>query len=205
MKMLTIQTGLLGVNSYFLVNEQTNDCVLIDGGENYNRITEFAKEQGIKIVALLLTHSHFDHSLNAKQIQDDGVKVYASKLESLKLQNGDVLNEHLKKRFRCFKPDYEFVDGETLRIADIDVKVMITPGHTDGSAVFIVDDMIFSGDTLFYESVGRTDFPTGNTAELIKSVKKLYALGDDYKVYPGHGEPTSIFHEKKYNPYIRND
>ncbi len=205
MKMLTIQTGLLGVNSYFLVNEQTNDCVLIDGGENYNRITEFAKEQGIKIVALLLTHSHFDHSLNAKQIQDDGVKVYASKLESLKLQNGDVLNEHLKKRFRCFKPDYEFVDGETLRIADIDVKVMITPGHTDGSAVFIVDDIIFSGDTLFYESVGRTDFPTGNTAELIKSVKKLYALGDDYKVYPGHGEPTSILHEKKYNPYIRND
>lgn len=205
MKVLTIQTGMLGVNSYFLVNEQTNDCVLIDGGENYNRITEFAKEQGIKIVALLLTHSHFDHSLNAKMLQDDGVKVYASELESLKLQKGDILNEHLKKRFRCFKPDYEFVDGETLCLADIDIKVMITPGHTDGSAIFIVDDMIFSGDTLFYESVGRTDFPTGNTVELIKSVKKIYALGDDYKVYPGHGDPTSVSHEKKYNPYVRND
>ena len=205
MTLYNIQTGLLGVNTYFLVNDQTKQCIVIDSGEKYDKIMEYAKDLGVTIKALLLTHSHYDHSHNAKRIQLDGVKVYASQKESRKLESGQTLCEHFRKSPEPFSPDYEFVDGEVLNICDIEIKVKLTPGHTDGSAIFIVEDMIFSGDTLFFESVGRTDFPTGNTSDLISSIKYIYNNFDGYKVYPGHGEFTTVEHEKKFNPYVRND
>ncbi len=200
-----LQTGLLGVNTYFLVNDKKKECIIIDSGENYDKVTGYLKELKVTPVALLLTHEHYDHSHNAKRIQEDGVKVYASQKASRKLETGQTLCEHFRKRPEPFSPDYEFCDNETLNISDIEIKVKLTPGHTDGSAIFIVEDMIFSGDTLFLESVGRTDFPTGNTGDLIKSVKFIYNNYYGYKVYPGHGESTTVEHEKKFNPYIRND
>lgn len=198
-----LTTGMLGVNTYFLINEQTKQAIIIDGGENYKKITDKANELGVKIVALLLTHSHFDHSGNAAQFQRDGVKVYISQRDNEKIQKNEPLFEKYGKAFDSLTADYMFSDNEVLEIAGIKIKVLLTPGHTDGGACFIVDDMLFSGDTLFCQSIGRTDFPTGSFSEIAKSIKRLYNLGVNYKVYPGHGEYTTIEQEKKYNPYVR--
>ncbi len=198
-----LTTGMLGVNTYFLINEQTKQAIIIDGGENYKKITDKANELGVKIVALLLTHSHFDHSGNAAQFQRDGVKVYISQRDNEKIQKNEPLFEKYGKAFDSLTADYMFSDNEVLEIAGIKIKVLLTPGHTDGGACFIVDDMLFSGDTLFCQSIGRTDFPTGSFSEITKSIKRLYNLGVNYKVYPGHGEYTTIEQEKKYNPYVR--
>ena len=205
MKLYHLTSGLLGVNTYFLVNEQTKNAVVIDSGESYKTIKKTQTDLGIKITALLLTHAHFDHAGNAKQLQDDGVKVYVSKLDAPKLKNSLNLASDFGRKFDVLDADYTFSDGEELVIEDIKIKVIATPGHTDGSVTFMVDDMLFTGDTLFLESVGRTDFPTGDREQLINSVKKLFSLSGDYKVYPGHQDFTNLEHERKYNVFVDYD
>ena len=199
MKLYRVITGPLKVNSYFVVNEETNEAVLIDGGESYNKIKSIEQEYGIKVKAELLTHAHFDHAGCAKKLQDDGVKIYISKIDSPKLLNNDNLGVYFGRKFDSFTPDYTFSDGDKICILGFNFKAMITPGHTDGSACFILDDIIFTGDTLFYECVGRTDFISGNREDIINSVKKLFALPGDYKICPGHEEETTMSHERKYN------
>ncbi len=202
MKIYHLISGLLKVNSYFLVNENTKEAVAIDCGENYNLIKETENKNGFHIKYLLLTHDHFDHAGNAKKLQDDGVKVYISAIDAAKLNGDGNLAAMVGKKFQSFTPDYCFSDGEELDLCGIKIKVMITPGHTDGSACFIVDRNIFSGDTLFYQSVGRTDFIGGNRADMINSVKKLAMLDGDYNVYPGHGAFTTLSHERQFNRFI---
>lgn len=200
MKLYYVRTGLLAVNSYFLVDENTRETVLIDCGEYYNQIQNIVKKYDLKIKALLLTHAHFDHSGCAKKIQDDGARVYISELDGIKIQNGQTLSNMFAKEYETLTPDYIFSDGEVLHFTGFDVKVMLTPGHTDGSAVFIAKDMIFSGDTLFNATYGRTDFPTGDEVALKKSIYSLFALEGDYNVYPGHNEFTKLSVERLNNP-----
>ncbi len=205
MKLYHLSSGLLHVNSYFLVNETTDEAVLIDCGERYNQIKETEAKFGFKIKAVLLTHAHFDHSSIAKRLQDEGVKIYISKIDAPKLLNEDNLSGNFGRKFDYCTADFTFSDGDTLNISGIEIKVMLTPGHTDGSCTFIVNDMLFTGDTLFLESIGRTDFPSGNREELVNSVKKLFNLKGDYKVYPGHEEFTTLEHERKYNCFVDYD
>lgn len=205
MKLYHLCSGPLRVNTYFLVNEYTRDAVIIDGGENYKLIKETEKKYGFKIKALLLTHAHFDHAGNAKKLQDDGVKVFISLKDAPKLNNDENLAGDFGRVFDKFTPDYTFTDGDYISACGIKIKALLTPGHTDGSATFIVDDMMFTGDTLFLESVGRTDFKTGDRDALIKSVKRLFALDKDYKVYPGHEEFTTLSHERQFNTFIDYD
>ncbi len=204
MKLYHLPTGLLQVNTYFLVNEK-NEAIVIDCGENYKKIKQAESENDFKIKAVLLTHAHFDHSGIAKRLQDDGAKVYISKIDAPKLLNEQNLSQNFGRKFDFLTADFTFSDGEKLNICGIEIKVVLTPGHTDGSATFVVGDMLFTGDTLFHESVGRTDFPTGNRWQLVESVKKLYNLSGDYKVYPGHQEFTTLEHERKYNLFVDYD
>lgn len=205
MKLYHIQTGLLSVNTYLLVNENTNKAIVIDCGEFYGKIKKFADSLGVEIKTLLLTHAHFDHAGCAKKFQDTGVKVYISEVEAPKLTNDLNLASCFNKKFDAFTPDYTFNDNEQLNIEGITIKVLLTKGHTDGSATFVVEDMLFTGDTLFYESVGRTDFPTGNHAQLLQSIKRLFDLEGDYKVFPGHHDFTTLSHERKYNRLVDYD
>lgn len=205
MKLYHLCSGPLRVNTYFLVNENSGDAIVIDGGENYKLIKETEKKYGFKIKALLLTHAHFDHAGNAKKLQDDGVKVFISILDAPKLNNEDNLAADFGRKFDKLIPDYTFTDGDYICACGIKLKALITAGHTDGSATFIVDDMMFTGDTLFLESVGRTDFNSGDRDALIKSVKRLFDLKGDYKVYPGHEEFTTLSHERQYNTFIDYD
>ena len=198
MKLYHLSTGPLKVNTYFLVNEN-NQAIVIDSGENYNLITKTAKENGFKLEYALYTHGHFDHAGNAKKLQDNGVKIVISKIDAKKLSNDDNLSKHFGRNFDYLTPDVAFYDGEVLNLCGIEIKALITPGHTDGSACFIVENNIFSGDTLFLESVGRTDFPSGNRDMLVKSVKRLFALQGEYNVLPGHDDFTTLSHEREFN------
>lgn len=205
MKLYHLQSGPLNVNSYFLVNEDTKNAVVIDSGENYNLIKKTEQDLNIKIKAVLLTHAHFDHAGNAKRLQDDGAKIYVSKKDAPKLLNDDNLAKNFGRHFDYVKADYIFNGEEELEIEGIKIKVIETPGHTDGSVTFMVDNMLFTGDTLFHDSIGRTDFVSGSREDIILSVKKLFALSGDYNVYPGHDEFTTLDYERKNNKFIDYD
>ncbi len=199
MKLFYLSSGPLKVNSYFLVNEKTNRAILIDGGENYKLIKRTEQELNVKITAELLTHAHFDHAGNAKKLQDDGVKIYVSTLDAKKLLNDQNLSMNFGRKFDYLTADFTFNDGDELEIEGIKIKVIETKGHTDGSVTFMVENNLFTGDTLFEGCVGRTDFVTGSRTEMIESVKKLFALEGDFNVYPGHDGFTTLENERRYN------
>ena len=199
-----ITSGYLGVNSYFIIADDKVSAVLIDGGENYQLIKQTEKQLGVKIKVLLLTHAHYDHVGNAKKLQDDGVKVFIGKQDAEKLKEGDNPEKRVGKPFESLTADCMLVDGDILNFFGLRIKVIETPGHTNGSVCYLVDNALFTGDTLFFESIGRTDFATGNSFQMQKSLKKLFSLEGDYKVYPGHADFTTLAHERKYNPYYKN-
>ena len=187
------------MNSYFLVGEDGN-AVLIDGGENYKLIKETEEKNGFKVKALLLTHAHFDHAGNAAKIAADGATVYISEKDGKKLAAGDTLASRFGRTAESVTDYVTIKDGDVLNLFGIKIDVLETAGHTDGSLTFKVGDALFTGDTLFCESVGRTDFPTGDFEALVRSVQKLFALKGDYTVYPGHDEFTTLSHERAFNP-----
>ncbi len=205
MKLMYVTQGPLSVNTYFLINTDKNTAVVIDSGENYKLVKKIEKENGFKITAVLLTHAHFDHAGNAKAMQDDGAEIIVSKIDAEKLAKGQTLATAFGRQENQLIADRTFDDGDLLELEGIKIKALLTPGHTDGSACFIVDDMLFSGDTLFYETVGRTDFPTGDREQLINSVKRLFDLKGEYRVFPGHQEFTTLSHEREHNFFVDYD
>ncbi len=204
MKLYHLISGPLRVNVYVLVNDK-NQAVVIDCGENYKKLKQAEEQYGFKIKALILTHAHFDHSGCAKKLQDDGVKVYISTLDAPKLLNDGNLSSHFGRQFEYLTADKTVMDGDVIDECGMQFKVISTPGHTDGSICLLIENMLFSGDTLFLECVGRTDFPTGSRNEMVVSVKKLFALNGDYSVYPGHEDFTTLSHERKFNLFADYD
>lgn len=200
--------GSIGTNCYILKNTQTNEGVMIDTADNYDAAVSFIDRCNCTLKAILLTHGHYDHMTVARDIADKyGVKIYACEYEKHTLANPDInLSSHMGRGGIRMSADYWIKDGEELDIAGIKILAIHTPGHTEGGMSYYVKDLssLFSGDTLFAESVGRTDFPTGSMSQIVSSVKdKLFKLPDDTVVYPGHGEGTSIAHEKAYNPFCQ--
>ena len=204
MKLYHLNSGPLRVNTYFLVNDN-GQAVAIDGGENYKKIKQAEEQFGFKVCALLLTHAHFDHAGNAKKLQDDGAKVYIGEFDAPKLLNDLNLSRDFGRSFDYLTADVKLCDGQEIEVCGLKFKVVHTPGHTDGSVCYLIDNMLFTGDTLFLESVGRTDFPTGDRDALVNSVKKLFALSGDYAVYPGHEDFTTLSHERQFNRFVDYD
>lgn len=199
------RTGILNSNSYALINQE-NQAVLIDAGSSYNYYQQKQEKLSFKIIAVLLTHGHFDHVMAGASFKANGVPVYISQEDEDMLYNKKNLAVYAGFANIYFKADKTFCDGQILKLAGFDIKVISTPGHTAGSVCFLVDDNLFSGDTLFYENIGRTDFPTGSYKEIINSIKtKLFTLDKATKVYPGHDMQTTIGHEILKNPYFQND
>jgi glyoxylase-like metal-dependent hydrolase (beta-lactamase superfamily II) len=193
-------------NCYFLYREDAKECILIDPADQGQQIYNALSKNGFTIQAILLTHGHFDHIWGANEVRSlAGVKMYAYEQEK-ELLNSEKLNVSKGAgRPYTVEADVYLKDGETLTVADMTCKCIATPGHTAGSCCYYFEDagILVSGDTLFQESVGRTDLPTGNMRTLMNSVKqKLFVLPEETKVYPGHGESTNIGYEKKYNPFI---
>lgn len=193
--------GLLGVNCYFLTDD--NVAVIIDPAKFTDKIKNFCETNSQKEIVVLLTHCHCDHILGAEEIRTKyGAKIMIGKEDEIGLKDTSIsLADKLRFKQNPFSADILLEDNDLIKVGDIEIKVISTPGHTKGGVCYLVLDMLFSGDTLFLESFGRTDFYGGNAETLKASIDKLLCLPEDIKVYPGHGEPTTISHEKKYNLY----
>lgn len=204
MQIITISPIGFGANTYILTADNKN-AVVIDPSQP--RIKEALLQRGLKAAYVLLTHCHFDHVSGIAALQADGAEVVCS-AEEAKLVGTEADAFDLAGIPRVeYTVDKTLKDGETVNLSGIEIKTILTPGHTAGCACYLVktDDgeVLFTGDTLFAGSIGRTDLPTGNLKTLRQSLKKLAALTVDYPVYPGHEESTTLFTEKKRNPFLR--
>lgn len=199
--------GICQTNFYFVYKEGCKEVVCFDPADAGDYIYETLKGKGFEVAGILLTHGHFDHIWGSRKLRElSGAKIYAYEEEKAVCE--DAVNNVSEQAGRAYtvKPNGYLQDGEEITIAGMTCKVIATPGHTIGSCYYYFeeDGILISGDTLFQESVGRTDFPTGSMGSLIRSIKeKLFVLPDETKVYPGHGDVTDIGLEKKYNPFLQ--
>ena len=194
-------------NCYFVYEEGKKDVIFFDPGDQGERIYEKLKEAGFSVAAIYLTHGHFDHIEGCNELKKlCGAKVYALDEEADICRDVRLnLSEDFGMAYTV-EPDAYVHDGDICTEAGISFRVIATPGHTKGSCVYYFEDagILIGGDTLFLESVGRTDFPTGSMSEQVRSIReKLLVLPDEVKVFAGHGESTTIGHERKYNPFVQ--
>ncbi len=208
MKIEIFVVGMMETNCYLVSNEETKEAVLIDPGDSPRTMIDAIESEGLSLQAILLTHAHFDHIGGLKEIVKAypvPVYVYEKDQDMMKDPDLNVSRSYIKGGF-SFDEALSVTDGEVLSLAGYDFLVLYTPGHTIGSCCYYVESegVLFSGDTLFQLSVGRTDFPTGSTLDLMTSVKeKLFVLPEETHVYPGHMGETQIGYEKAHNPYVR--
>ena len=194
MEVLTITGGSLYTNCYMAWGEG-DKCVLIDPGFDGNQILEQVRTRGKQVEAILLTHGHFDHVGGVKAIaQETGCKVYIHKLDM-------ELPQRLTLGTVPYTDNYE--EGDVLSLGGLSIRVMHTPGHTPGGVCLLCENAMFSGDTLFAGTCGRTDLPGSSYKDMWASLARLAALEQDYRVLPGHGEDSRLFFEKKTNPYLQ--
>ena len=187
-----------------MINGKTNESLIVDPSYHSNVLIDMIKESGTDLKAILLTHGHFDHILSVEDIRKEfNVPVYAGKEERELLSDKNInMSARMRENAVSLKADEFVSDGSIIDVAGIPVKCIYTPGHTKGSVCWYIEEVniLLAGDTLFYGSHGRTDFPTGDQEQMEKSLKEiLFKLPDDTEVLPGHGEKTSIGYEKQHN------
>ena len=207
MKVGKFVLGPVATNCYIGINEETKECFIVDPATCPPEFVSYIKNAGLTVKAVLLTHGHFDHIMGLDALlKEFSVPVYAHEAEREVLES-----EQLNSSASMLGQPYSFsgadyvTNRQELRIAGFEIRVIYTPGHTIGGCCYYIEKekALFSGDTLFHGSVGRTDLPTGSMGQLVSSVRdRLFVLPDDTKVYPGHMEETTIGYEKKYNPFI---
>ncbi len=220
--------GVCQTNCYFVYREGEGRAIVIDPADHGEKIYAAMTQNGFKVEGILLTHGHFDHIWGCEELRraanektadrkegtdsslseaSDGrkVKVYACADEKELLSDARKNVSGQAGRACTLQADVYVKDGERITLADMSCKVIATPGHTAGGCCYYFEEagILVSGDTLFLESVGRTDFPTGSMGTLVRSIKeKLFVLPDETLVYPGHGDSTTIGHEKQYNAFL---
>ena len=206
MKLKIIDDNDMLQNIYIYYDNKTGEGVIIDPGHNTEEIVDEIEDLNIK--GILLTHGHYDHITKAKKIKNlTSSIICCHRLEENMLKNADI-NLSSKRKGKepiSLVPDKLFEDGEEFAFADTCFKVIHVPGHTGGCVSYYDEKngVLFTGDTLFRESVGRTDLPESDRSLITPSIKdKLFTLPDDTKVYPGHGQPTTIGYEKAHNKYV---
>ena len=196
--MLNIRTLVLGAyqtNCYLVWADGSSTCAVIDPGYEAWRILDAAKAEGKTVEAILLTHGHFDHvGAVSDLVAETDCSVYLCP-EELSLPEmmtaGPLFYTHT------------YGEGDRISVSGVSFKVLQTPGHTPGSVCLQAEDTLFSGDTLFAGSCGRTDFPGGSTATILKSLRRLASIPEDLRVLPGHAEETSLSRERRYNPFLQ--
>ena len=197
--------GVCATNCYFLYREGESDVIVVDPADKGDQIYSALAAKGFVVKGILFTDGHFDHIWGANKLRElSGAKIYALDEEKTLCEDASVNLSAQFGRSYTAAADVYVKDGEEITIADMTCKVIATPGHTVGSCCFYFEEAGFlvCGDTIFEESVGRTDFPTGSSSRLIRSIKeKIFVLPDETKLYPGHGDSTTVEHEKMYNPF----
>ena len=197
--------GPIQTNCYFLYREDTKECLIIDPGYEADKIEAYVQKKQLHVAGILLTHGHFDHITAADEVRKKfQTKIYAAGKEKELMADPRMNVSVMMGESVSLKADVWLEDGQELEMLGETMRCILTPGHTGGGMCFYFPKacMLFSGDTLFQESVGRTDFPTGSSRELIRSVReKLLVLPEAVRVYPGHGLMTTIRDEQMFNPY----
>lgn len=193
MEMIALPVGDYQTNCYLVWQEGREESILIDPGYMPEEILAFVRGKGKRVAAILLTHGHFDHVGGVRKIAEaTHCPVYLREEEK-------TLPQFMTAGELYSTDTY----GHTLSVAGLTFDILHTPGHTPGSVCLICEDAIFAGDTLFAGSCGRTDFPGSNPGDMKKSLETLSALGGDYRVFPGHGESTTLQYEREHNPYMK--
>ncbi len=209
MRIISYPNGIFGATTYLVYDEKSSDALLIDCTSSIDEISDFIDENKLSLKYALITHGHFDHVYCLAEFK----KKFPSALVFMSKNDMPLLNQ---VELQCSMAEVEqikvpCIDGlldentMNIKLGDADVKIIETPGHSKGGVCYLIEDSLFSGDTLFFESVGRCDLYGGSIREIERSIKdKLYKLPDKTIVYPGHGDRTTIEHEKKYNQYVSN-
>ena len=192
-----IPVGPLGTNCYLLCD--SGECVLVDPGDNAAQLLQLVAESGCTLRALLLTHGHFDHYTAVSHILGTypDLPVY--------IHEGDISAEEEQLRFRRLsdRNQHFYAEGDEIAVGSLTLRVLETPGHSRGSVVLQAGNVLFTGDTLFAGSCGRTDFPGSDPRAMRDSLRRLAALPGDYYVLPGHGDISTLENERRSNPYLR--
>ena len=198
MEIMRFSLGNLKSNCYIL--SEADKAIIIDPGYESDDVIRYIKKQNFSVEAIYITHGHFDHVGGVKQLKDlISCMVYAPIKD--KIWMGKSSYNQLGYEIPV---DVWVKDLDTFEAIGLTFTVYETPGHSEGSTVLSVDHILFSGDTLFYQSIGRTDIPLSDPQAIYRSVKRMYQLfEEDIMVYPGHGRTTDIGHEKKFNPFVR--
>ncbi|NCB73606.1 MAG: MBL fold metallo-hydrolase [Clostridia bacterium] len=190
--------GHVQTNCYIVTDENTLECAVIDPGAQANTIMHYLEENKLKCRYILLTHGHFDHTGAVEDVaKETGATVCMSRK--------DVRKNITEMGFKYAPPKGTvfFGEGDQFSVGSLVFEVIETPGHSEGSVSFLCGEALFTGDTLFKDSCGRTDFPGCSGKDMMKSLKKLYDLSGDYEVYPGHMEATSLERERRNNYFMR--
>ena len=206
MQIITISPRGFGANTYVLTTDNQN-AIVIDPAQP--RVESELIKLGLTAKYVLLTHCHFDHVRGVYALQQSGAKVLCSDVEKGLVGTGAELFDFAGVERPPYRIDETLSDNEERELCGVRVKLLLTPGHTAGGACYLITDdegkeYLFTGDTLFAGSIGRTDFPTGSLRELRNSLKRLANLEGDYPVYAGHNEPTTLDAERKTNPFLRD-
>lgn len=208
MKVEKFCIGSFGENTYVVYDESSNECFVVDPGLNINIVIDYISKNKLNVKYIFITHAHIDHIEGVAVLKRKlGGKVLvhskdAKAIEDEKLTAAYVLSDQFEKFVIDGKADLE----DDLKIENNHISIIHIPGHTQGSMAILVENLLFSGDTLFKESIGRTDFPGGDFKATIASIKeKLFKLDKDTVVYPGHGDRTTIENEMKHNYFVNGD
>ncbi len=206
MKITNLPSGQLAANAYLVEDEGTKKGFIVDPGGYNPRLTKLIEEAGIDIAYIILTHGHSDHIGGVQRHKEElpGAKVVADEAEVPMLADARMNMSSMMGEAVTVEPDITVRDGDTLSVGNLELQFLHTPGHSPGGMCVLVGNVVFSGDTLFHGSIGRTDFPGSSFSALSDSIrKKLYVLPDDTQVFPGHMDPTSIGYEKENNPFVQ--
>ncbi len=198
--------GPVQTNCYFAIEDEKKEVLIVDPGARADRLAELIEKERLKPAAILLTHGHFDHAAVAAELAARfHIEIYAQEQEKETLEHPALNLSGWEGRETSYRADRYLKDEQEMDLAGFHIRVLHTPGHTVGGCCYLFpyQNALFSGDTLFHGSIGRTDFPKGSAAQLIRSIKeKLMVLPDEITVYPGHDEITTIGTERMYNPYL---
>ena len=201
-----IEVGRLQSNTYLVYDTSSGKGVLIDAGDEAWKILEAIQKHGVRVEEIYVTHCHFDHVLAIRDLKEEyGCRFYIHRDDLMLLESAaEQAEKFLGARYpEPPKPDGFVEEGDVVGAGAIRLRVMHTPGHSPGSVCYVMDRAVFTGDTLFAGSIGRTDLPGGDLKKLLNSIyRKIFSLPDEYAVYPGHGPSSTIGAEKRYNLYV---
>ena len=208
MKIITVPTqGVFAANCYIVVSAAGN-AVMIDCPWGAERLLAEIEKSGASLKKILLTHGHCDHIESLADIAEaTGAEVYIHKFDAPKLADSylnlsEYFSSYLDEAVKPYDKAIPVSDGDVITQDELEFKVMHTPGHTSGSVCFLVDKVMFSGDTIFHDSIGRTDMPDGNYTVLTASLENIRNLDGDYRILSGHGLETTLSREKNRNPFL---